>query len=46
MEKTAPSNLKRSKASAVDKLLLMLWVFSYAAILQAFRVLGWLERGR
>jgi hypothetical protein len=46
MEQTLPSNLKRSKAGALDKLLLMLWVFSYAAILQVFRAVARLERAR
>ncbi len=32
-------NLNMTKANLFDKGLLMLWVFSYAVILQVFRVL-------
>jgi len=46
MEQIPPSELKRNKASALDKLLLLLWVFSYAVILQVFRAAARLERGR
>jgi hypothetical protein len=44
MEQTLSSNLKGCKARAIDKILLMLWVFSYATILQVFRALRKLER--